>query len=114
MKKVDSIIIPKKVNSQQLKYFRNIRIYKADWNAIISVKWKEALKSEDCHMIQPNQFGSRKQKSTMHPFQLEISQLEISRLSRQQYGHTTRGHATIKFYQTLQKWQVGSMEYPKH
>jgi hypothetical protein len=37
-------------------------------------------------MLQRNQFGSRKQKSTMQPLQLEISQIEISRLSRQQYG----------------------------
>jgi hypothetical protein len=69
-----------------LKYFWNIHIYEADWNAMICIKWKEALKeSEDSNMLQPNQFGSRKQKSTMQPLQLEISQIEISRLSRQQY-----------------------------
>jgi hypothetical protein len=83
-KKVDNIIIPKKKDARLLKYFRNIHIYKADWNAIIGIKWKEALKkSEDGNTLQPNQFGSRKQKSTMQPLQLEISQIEISRLSRQ-------------------------------
>jgi hypothetical protein len=87
MEKVDNFIIPKKANSRQIKQFRNIHIYEADWNAMISIKWKEALKkSEECHMIQSNQFRSRKQKSTMHPLQLEISQLEISRRRRQQYG----------------------------
>jgi hypothetical protein len=82
-KKVDNIIIPKKKDSRSLKYFRNIHIYEADWNSIIGIKWKEALKkSEDSNMVQPNQFGSRKQKSTMQPLQLEILHIEISRLSR--------------------------------
>jgi hypothetical protein len=86
-KSVDNIIIPKKKDARSLKYFRNIHIYEADWNAIMGIKWKEALKqSEDSNMLQPNQFGSRKQKSTIQPLQLEISQIEISRLSRQQYG----------------------------
>jgi hypothetical protein len=59
-KKADNIIIPKKKNARSLKYFRNIHIFKADWNAIIGIKWKEALKkSEDSNMLQLNQFGSR-------------------------------------------------------
>jgi hypothetical protein len=84
-KKVDNLIIPKKANARQIKKkFRNMHIYEADWNAMISIKRKEALKkSEESHMIQSNQFGSRKQKSSMHPLQLEISQLEIFQLSRQ-------------------------------
>jgi hypothetical protein len=86
-KRVNNIIIPKKKDARSLKYFQNIHIYEADWNAIMSIKWKEALKqSEDSNMLQPNQFKSRKQKSTMQHLQLEISQIEISRLSRQQYG----------------------------
>jgi hypothetical protein len=86
-KRFNNIIIPKKKDARSLKYFRNIHIYEADWNAIMGIKWKEALKqSEDSNMLQPNQFGSRKQKSTIQPLQLEISQIEIFRLSRQQYG----------------------------
>jgi hypothetical protein len=54
-KKVDNLIIPMKENPRQLKYFRNIHIYEADWNATISIKRKEALKkSEDRLTIQSN------------------------------------------------------------
>jgi hypothetical protein len=40
-KKVDNIIIPKKKDARSLKYFRNIHIYEADWNAIIGINGRK-------------------------------------------------------------------------
>jgi hypothetical protein len=37
-KRVNNIIILKKKDARSLKYFRNIHIYEADWNAIMGIK----------------------------------------------------------------------------
>jgi hypothetical protein len=66
---------------------RNIHIYECNMNAMLYLKWKEALKqSEDQKLICPSQVGSRKQRSSQFPIHIEISQLEISRLTQKDYG----------------------------
>jgi hypothetical protein len=82
-----NIMIPKKNGSYKVTDYRNIHIYECDMNAVLSLKWKEALKqSEDQNVICPSQGGSRKQKSSQFSIHIEISQLEISRLTQKEYG----------------------------
>jgi hypothetical protein len=38
-RQVNNIIIPKRKKSNFLKDFKNIHIYKAYWNAVMSIKW---------------------------------------------------------------------------
>jgi hypothetical protein len=76
------IMIPKKNGSCKVTDYRNIHIYECDMNAMLSLKWKEALKqSEDQNVIGPSQVGIRKQRLSQFPIHIEISQLEISRLT---------------------------------
>jgi hypothetical protein len=82
-----SIMIPKKNGSYKVTDYRNIHIYECDMNAMLSLKWKEALKkSEEQNIIISSQVGSRKQRSSQFPIHIEISQLEISRLTCKEYG----------------------------
>jgi hypothetical protein len=79
-------MIPKKNGSYKVTDYRNIHIYEYDMNAILSLKWKEALKqSEQQNVICPSQVGSRKQRSSQFPIHIEIYQLEISRLTQKEY-----------------------------
>jgi hypothetical protein len=82
-----NIMIPKKNRSYQVTDYRNIHIYECDMNAMLSLKWKEALKqSEDQNVICPSQVGGRKQRSSQFPIHIKISQLEISMLTQKDYG----------------------------
>jgi hypothetical protein len=58
-----NIMITKKNGSYKVTDYRNIHIYECDMNAMLSLKWKEALKqSEDQNVICPSQVGGRKQR----------------------------------------------------
>ena len=51
------------------------------------LKWKAALAmAEENDLITPNQFESRKDKSSQDPVFVEMAQLEISRITRKTYG----------------------------
>jgi hypothetical protein len=77
-----NVMISKKTGSYKVTDYRNIHIYECDMNAILSLKWKKALKQlEEQNVICPSQVGSRKQRSLQFPIHIEISQLEISRLT---------------------------------
>jgi hypothetical protein len=80
-----NLMIPKKNRSHKETDYRNINIYECDMNAMLSLKWKEALKQlEEQNIICPSQVGSRKQRSSQFTIHIEISQLEISRLTRKE------------------------------
>ena len=82
-----NIVIPKKKGLYEPKNLRNIHIYECDLNALLSLKWKEALAAaEQTDFIVQSQFGSRKHKSSQDPVSLESAQLDIARLTRKQYG----------------------------
>jgi hypothetical protein len=82
-----NIMIPKKNGFYKVTDYRNIHIYECDMNAMLPLKWKEALKqSEEQNVIILSQVGSQKQRSSQFPIHIEISQLEISRLTRKEYG----------------------------
>jgi hypothetical protein len=77
-----NIMIPKKNGTYKVTDYRNIHIYECDMNAMLSLKWKEALKqSEDQNVICPSQVGCRKQRLSQFPIHIMIAQLEISRLT---------------------------------
>ena len=83
----NNIVIPKKKDVHDLKNLRNIHIYECDLNALLSLKWKEALsEAEKTNFMVQSQFGSRKEKSSHNPVFIETAQLEIARLTRKQYG----------------------------
>jgi hypothetical protein len=82
-----NIMISKKNGSYKVTDYINIHIYQCNMNAMLSIKWKEALKqSEDQNVICPSQVGGRKQRLSQFPIHIEIAQLEISRLTRKKYG----------------------------
>jgi endonuclease/exonuclease/phosphatase family metal-dependent hydrolase len=82
-----NIVIPKKKGSNDVKHLRNIHIYECDLNALLSLKWKEALSNAETEdFIIQSQCGSRKEKSSHDPVFMETAQLEIARLTRKQYG----------------------------
>jgi endonuclease/exonuclease/phosphatase family metal-dependent hydrolase len=86
-KTATNIVIPKKKDVHELKNLRNIHIYECDLNALLSLKWKEALvEAEKTDFMVQSQFGSRKEKSSHNPVFIENAQLEIARLTRKQYG----------------------------
>jgi hypothetical protein len=77
-----NIVIPKKKGMYEPKNLRNIHIYECDLNALLSLKWKEALAAaEKTEFMVQSQFGCRKQKSSQDPVSLENAQLEIARLT---------------------------------
>jgi hypothetical protein len=85
--KATNIAIPKQPGILNIDKFRNIHIYECDFNAMLSIKWKEALsKLEEAKAIICNQYGSRKAMSSWDPVQMETLQLDNSRITRRDYG----------------------------
>jgi hypothetical protein len=67
--------------------FRNIHIYVYDLNAVLYIKWREALyQVEESKQLTSNQYGSRKSKSSLDPVHIETLQLVLSRITRHAYG----------------------------
>jgi hypothetical protein len=82
-----NIAIPKQPGVLNIDKFRNIHIYECDLNAMLSIKWKEALsKLEESKAIICNQYGSRRALSSWDPVQMETLQLDNSRITRRDYG----------------------------
>ena len=86
-RKVHNMIIPKQSNNYDMLKQRSIHIYEADWNAILSIKWREAMiKAEEEGKLHASQYGSRQGKSAHDPIYWETMQHDISRMQRQAYG----------------------------
>ena len=58
-KRAINVAIPKQIGNLDINKFRNIHIYECDLNAMLSIKWKEALNSsEDTDHMMSQQYGS--------------------------------------------------------
>jgi hypothetical protein len=91
---------PKKKKSISLKDFRDIHIYEADWNTIMSIKWKQALqKSEVIGMIQPNQFGSHNSNFR------DLAENNIDKLIMM------KEHVTTGLFRTWPLYRIMNMEF---
>ena len=63
-----------------------IHIYKADYNLVLSLKWRVALyQAEALQVLNDGQYGSRTRRNAIDPVMIEEFQLEISRLSRRMF-----------------------------
>jgi Reverse transcriptase (RNA-dependent DNA polymerase) len=83
----NNICIPKKPGCIAIDKFRNIHIYECDLNAVLAIKWKNAIAlAEDRNQLSESQYGSRKNKSSQIPILIEILQQDLSRVTRTNYG----------------------------
>ena len=83
----NNICIPKKPGWIEVDKFRNIHIYECDLNAVLAIKWKNAIfKLEEEDLLCESQFGSRKSKTSQIPILVEIIQQDYSRTTRNNYG----------------------------
>ena len=86
-RKCNNICIPKKPGCIEYDKFRNIHIYECDLNAMLAIKWRNAIKqAEEEKKINESQFGSRRHKSSQLPILIEILQQDYSRVARTSYG----------------------------
>ena len=86
-RRCNNICIPKKSGCIDNDKFRNIHIYECNLNAVLAIKWKNAIhKAEEEEVICESQFGSRKAKTSQLPILIEILQQDYSRLTRTCYG----------------------------
>jgi hypothetical protein len=85
--RANNICIPKKKDCRDVDSFRNIHIYECDLNAMLSIKWNEALsQAEKSNIIHSSQFGGRTKHSSQMPILLEIIQQDIARTTRNEYS----------------------------
>ncbi|KAI2501781.1 hypothetical protein MHU86_12701 [Fragilaria crotonensis] len=62
---------------------RIIHIYEADYNLMLSLKWRSALlQAEAYQQLNNGQYGSRPKRTAIDPVFLEELQLEMSRITR--------------------------------
>ena len=67
--------------------FRNIHKYECDLNAILAIKWRNAIKqAEEEKKLNESQFGSRQHKNSQLTILIEIMQQDYSRVARTSYG----------------------------
>ena len=86
-KRAINVAIPKQIGNLDISKFRNIHIYECDLNAMLSIKWKEALNnSEDTDQMISQQYGSRQGKSSLDPVQIEILLMDLTRVTRATFG----------------------------
>ena len=68
---------------------RVIHIYEADYNLMLSVKWRISLyQAEALRELNAGQFGSRPRRNALDPVFIEELQFEISRASRKMMAQT--------------------------
>jgi hypothetical protein len=68
---------------------RVIHIYEADYNLMLSVKWRISLyQAEALRELNAGQFGSRSRRNALDPVFIEELQFEISRASRKMMAQT--------------------------
>ena len=80
---VVNTMLLKEPGNYRIHRTRVIHIYKADYNLVLGLKWKEALyESEREGTLNDGQYGSRPRRNAHEPVFLELLQNEISRVSR--------------------------------
>lgn len=80
---VSNAMLFKEENNIKIHRTRVIHIYEADYNLAIGMQWRLALyQSEDLHLLNAGQYGSRPHRNAHDPIFIEEFQLEISRATR--------------------------------
>ena len=80
--KVINIMLQKDAGNPRVHRLRVIHIYKADYNLLLAVKWREALHhAEDNKLLNDGLYGSRPGRTAQDPVLLENLQNEIYRMS---------------------------------
>jgi hypothetical protein len=76
----------KEENKIKIHRTRVIHIYEADYNLVLSLKWRVALyQAEALRVLNEGQYGSRPRRNAIDPVIIEECQLEVSRLSRRMF-----------------------------
>ena len=79
-------ILFKEENNIRIHRTRVIHIYEADYNLVLSLKWRIAVyQAEALKVLNEGQYGSRPRRNAIDPVMIEEMQLEISRLSRRMF-----------------------------
>jgi hypothetical protein len=101
-RRCNNICIPNIPGCIDINKFRNIHIYECDLNAILAIKWRNAIqKAEDEMKLCEIQFGSRKTKTSQLPILIEISNKILQELQVKATVKSTmmQKHAMIVFCQ---------------
>ena len=80
---VTNVMIQKEPGNNKIHRLRVLHLYEADYNLLLSLKWRELLHhSEDHRLLHHGQFGSRPHRSAPDLVFLEEIMTEISRITR--------------------------------
>lgn len=80
--KVVNIMLRKDPHNSYIHRLRIIHLYEADYNLLLSVKWRQAIHhAEDHHLLNEGLYGSRPGRTAHDPVFLEIMQTETYRTS---------------------------------